>query len=74
MVELDELKLSEWEREDLEDFIEDNPTFLQLSTDEMKKLKNDLNWKAQNLIDEAGVLENQAYTIDAYLKAISSSE
>lgn len=65
------LNLSKWVKEDLEDIEREHPgIFTRNTPEELKEIAKNLYWDAQSYIETAGVIENQADAIRAYLKAI----
>lgn len=60
MIDLSNLDLQWWEKEDIEDLLEEYPQLLEMSLDEIKKLKTELYWESQGLIDRAYAIESKA--------------
>jgi hypothetical protein len=60
--------LHEWQREDLEDLLEEFPEIENMTTDELNQKYNDLYWEAAGLTDRANRLESKADTIKLYIK------
>jgi len=60
--------LHKWQREDLEDLLEEFPEIESMTTDELNQKHNDLYWEAAGLIDRANLLESKADTIKLYIK------
>ena len=59
MIDLSTLDLQWYEKEDIEDLIEEYPQLLEMSLDEIKKLKTKLYWESQGLIDRAYAIESK---------------
>lgn len=66
---LDGLKLTKWQKEDIEDLLEDFPTLFDMSNEELESLSRKMYWEADGLYQTVCRLESQAETIKSYLKA-----
>lgn len=60
--------LHKWQREDLEDLLEEFPEIENMTTDELNQKHNALYLEAAGLIDRANSLESKADTIKTYIK------
>lgn len=60
---LDGLNLTEWQKEDVVDLLEDYPNLLEMSEEELLTLSRSLYWKAQGLYSEVTRIESDADTI-----------
>ena len=60
MINLDDIELKWYEKEDIEDLIEEYPRLLEMPLNEIKKFKTELYWEAQGLIARAYALESKA--------------
>jgi hypothetical protein len=69
MGKFSELDLHWWEKEALEE-LEYEFHISERTTEELNALTTNLYWKAQNLIDEANILENKSDIIRRYLDLI----
>ena len=63
------LDLHWWEKDSLEE-LELEFHISERTAEELSALATNLYWKAQNLIDEANILENKSDTIRRYLDLI----
>lgn len=66
---LDKLKLTKWQKEDIEDLLEDFPTLFDMPNKELETLSRRMYLEADGLFQTVCHLENQAETIKTYLKA-----
>lgn len=65
------LNLSEWIKEDLEDIEREYPgIFTKNTPEELERIAKNLYWDAQSYIETANTVESQANAITAYLKAV----
>lgn len=65
------LNLSKWIKEDLEDIEREHPgIFTRNTPEELERIAKNLYWDAQSYIETANTIESQANAITAYLKAI----
>lgn len=60
--------LYKWQREDIEDLLEELPEIENMTIDELNKKHNDLYLEAAGLINTANSLESKADTIKTYIK------
>ena len=61
-------ELHRWQRESLEDLLEEFPEIETMTIDELNKKYNDLYWEVARLFDQVGTLESKADTIKLYIK------
>ena len=67
MIDLSTLDLQWWKKEDIEELIEEYPQLLEMSLDEIKKLKTELYWESQHLIDRANIIESKADSLQTLI-------
>lgn len=70
MIDIEKLDLKWWEKEDIEDLIEEYPQLLEMSLDEIKKLKTKLYWESQGLIDRAYAIESKADSLQILIREL----
>lgn len=70
MIDLSNLDLQWWEKEDIEDLLEEYPQLLEMSLDEIKKLKTELYWESQGLIDRAYAIESKADSLQILINEL----
>lgn len=70
MIDLSTLDLQWWEKEDIEDLLEEYPQLLEMSLDEIKKLKTELYWESQHLIDRANAIESKADSLQTLINEL----
>lgn len=70
MIDLSTLDLQWWEKEDIEDLIEEYPQLLEMSLDEIKKLKTELYWESQHLMDRAYAIESKADSLQILINEL----
>ena len=70
MIDLSTLDLQWWEKEDIEDLLEEYPQLLEMSLDEIKKLKTELYWESQGLIDRAYAIESKADSLQILINEL----
>lgn len=70
MIDLSILDLQWWEKDDIEDLIEEYPQLLEMSLDEIKKLKTELYWESQGLIDRAYAIESKADSLQILINEL----
>ena len=70
MIDLSTLDLQWWEKEDIEDLIEEYPQLLEMSLDEIKKLKTKLYWESQGLIERANTIESKANSLQILIREL----
>lgn len=58
--QLDALNLSKWQKEDIEDMLEDYPDLLEKSIDELETLSRKLYWEADGMYQNVCRIESQA--------------
>ena len=72
MINLDNLDLRSWERIDIEDIIEElYPNLLEMSIEELKKIRSALYCDAQGYIDTANRIESRADAIGILIEKIT---
>jgi len=62
------LGLSRWQREDLEDLLEEFPEIETMTIEELRKKYHKLYWEAAAMFEKASSLESKADTIELYIK------
>lgn len=70
MERLNGLLLTEWEKEDIIDLLEDYPEFFEMNPNELKEISKKLYREAQGYIETGSSIEYKADTITNYLRAI----
>lgn len=70
MERLNGLLLTQWEREDIMDLLEDYPDFFEMDPNKLKEISKELYREAQSYIETGSSIEYKADTITTYLKAI----
>ena len=70
MIDLEKLDLEWYEKDDIEDLIEEYPHLLEMSLNEIKKFKTELYWEAQGLIARAYALESKANALQIIIDDI----
>ena len=70
MGKFSELNLQWWLEESLEDLFEEYPELNDMSIEKMNEFVRKLYWEAQGYIDQANSIENKAYALQEYIKAI----
>ena len=70
MIDLSNLDLQWWEKEDIEDLIEEYPQLLEMSLDEIKKLKTKLYLESQHLIERANAIESKADSLQILINEL----
>ena len=58
--QLDELNLSKWQKEDIEDMLEDYPNLLDMSVEELETLSRKKYWEADGMYQTVCHMESQA--------------
>ena len=58
--QLDELNLSKWQKEDMEDMLEDYPNLLDMSVEELETLSRKKYWEADGMYQTVCYMESQA--------------
>ena len=75
MINLDSLNLRSWEREDIEDIIEElYPNLLEMSIEELEKIQKALYWDAVGYFDKANRIESKADVIGVLIRRITERE
>lgn len=62
------MNLTDWQKEDIEDLLEEYPELADMSDEELVVFSRKLYWKAQGLYDEVNRLESQAETVTLYMQ------
>ncbi len=62
------MTLAEWQKEDIEDLLEEYPELANMTDEELVVFSRKLYWKAQGLYDEVNRLENKAETVTLYMQ------
>ena len=62
------MNLTEWQKEDIEDLLEEYPELADMTDEELVIFSRKLYWKAQGLYDEVNRLESQAETVTLYMQ------
>lgn len=70
MINLSTLDLKWWQKEDIEDLLEEYPDLLYMSIDEIKKLKTKLYWESQYLIEHANGIESKADSLQILINEL----
>ena len=70
MIDIEKLDLKWWEKEDIEDLIEEYPQLLEMSLNEIKRLKTELYWESQRLMDRAYVIESKADSLQTLINEL----
>lgn len=70
MINLSTLDLKWWQKEDIEDLLEEYPDLLYMSIDEIKKLKTKLYWESQYLIERANGIESKADSLQILINEL----
>ena len=70
MIDIEKLDLKWWKKEDIEELIEEYPQLLEMSLDEIKKLKTELYWESQHLIDRANIIESKADSLQTLINKL----
>lgn len=70
MQQFGKYELPWWAVEDLEDLSDEYPGLVDMSKEELEKLKGKLYWEAQGYIDIANRIEAKADVIDLLIKAM----
>ena len=70
MIDIEKLDLKWWEKEDIEDLIEEYPQLLEMSLDEIKNLKTKLYWESQGLTDRAYAIESKADSLQILIREL----
>ena len=70
MINLSTLDLKWWQKEDIEDLLEEYPDLLYMSIDEIKKLKTKLYWESQYLIERANAIESKADSLQILINEL----
>lgn len=60
------MSLTKWQREDLEDLLEEYPELKDLSDEELDTFSRKLYWEAQGLYDRVNRLESYAENVKLY--------
>lgn len=58
--QLDKLNLSKWQKEDIEDMLEDYPNLLNMSVEELEVLSRKKYWEANGMYQTVCYMESQA--------------
>lgn len=58
--QLDKLNLSKWQKEDMEDMLEDYPNLLDMSVEELETLSRKKYWEADGMYQTVCYMESQA--------------
>lgn len=58
--QLDKLNLSKWQKEDIEDMLEDYPNLLNMSAEELEVLSRKKYWEANGMYQTVCYMESQA--------------
>lgn len=58
--QLDALNLSKWQKEDIEDMLEDYPNLLDMSVEELETLSRKKYWEADGMYQTVCRMESQA--------------
>lgn len=70
MINLSTLDLKWWQKEDIEDLLEEYSDLLYMSIDEIKKLKTKLYWESQYLIERANGIESKADSLQILINEL----
>lgn len=70
MIDIEKLDLKWYEKDEIEDLIEEYPHLLEMPLNEIKKFKTELYWKAQGLIDRAYAIESKADALQIIIDAM----
>lgn len=62
------MNLMDWQKEDIEDLLEEYPELADMTDEELVIFSRKLYWKAQGLYDEVNRLESQAETVTLYMQ------
>jgi phosphate uptake regulator len=62
------MNLTNWQKEDIEDLLEEYPELTDMTDEELVIFSRKLYWKAQGLYDEVNRLESQAETVTLYMQ------
>lgn len=68
------MTLTEWQKEDIEDLLEEYPELVGMSDEELVVFSRKLYWKAQGLYDEVNRLESKAETVTLYMQTRGKQE
>lgn len=60
------MTLTEWQKEDLEDLLEEYPELAEMTDEELDTFSRKLYWEAQGLYDRVNRLESDAENIKLY--------
>lgn len=71
MINLDSLNLYSWQREDIEEIIDElYPNLLEMSIEELKIIRSTLYWDAQGYIETANRIESKADAIGILIEKL----
>ena len=70
MDRLDKLNLTNWQKEDIIDLLDEYPNFFDMDSNTLNEISKKLYREAQSFIDKAMSIECKADTIKIYLKAL----
>lgn len=62
------MNLTNWQKEDIEDLLEEHPELADMTDEELVVFSRKLYWKAQSLYDEVNRLESKAETVTLYMQ------
>ena len=62
------MNLTNWQKEDIEDLLEEYPELADMTDEELVVFSRKLYWKAQGLYDEVNRLESKAETVTLYMQ------
>lgn len=60
--------MHKWQMDDIMEMLEEHPEYESMSDEELKKKIQELYWEASGCFDRGSRLENDADTIEQYLK------
>lgn len=60
------MSLTEWQKEDIEDLLEEYPALVEMTDEELDAFSRKLYWEAQGLYDRVNRLESYAENIKLY--------
>lgn len=67
--QLDKLNLSKWQKEDMEDMLEDYPNLLDMSVEELETLSRKKYWEADGMYQTVCYMESQAELMQVFANA-----
>ena len=68
------MNLTEWQKEDIEDLLEEYPELIGMTDEELDAFSRKLYWEAQGLYDRVNRLESYAENIKLYKQTRGKQE